>query len=204
MNRLNTALASAGSLYGSTKTLARWPGLLRRGRVLSLRSGLMGLVVGAGMMVAKRYAMQALSQGGRDWDEVLRDEHRTVDRLFTRLETAGPRRRPMIVAQIRRALAKHSLQEENVIYPAFAKHLGEESAQSMFSEHADIKLHLDALSEARSDDPMLLEHARKLRRGVHDHVVEEEAMLSRLKRQLTADQNKHLTSRMRREVLWLA
>ncbi len=165
-------------------------------------AALAGLALGVAGVIGKKFAMQAASAAGKDWDEMLKAEHRAVEALLDKLEQtdeSSKMARSGLVMHIKKALTKHALQEENVVYPAMAEKLDDERADALFNDHADMKKALHALVECDRADPAFAARAADLRRIVLDHVVEEEELLDTLKRHLSAEENATLNSQTWRE-----
>lgn len=163
---------------------------------------LAGVALGVASMIGKKFAMQAASAAGKDWDEMLKAEHRAVEALLDKLEQtdeSSKMARSGLVMHIKKALTKHALQEENVVYPAMAEKLDDERAAALFNDHAEMKKALHALVECDRADPAFATRAANLRRIVLDHVVEEEELLDTLKRHLSAEENAALNSQTWRE-----
>ena len=165
-------------------------------------AALAGLALGVAGVIGKKFAMQAASAAGKDWDEMLKAEHRAVEALLDKLEQTDDSSRMArsgLVMHIKKALTKHALQEENAVYPAMAEKLDDERAAAMFNDHADMKKALHALVECDRADPAFTARVSELRRIVLDHIVEEEELLDTLKRHLSAEENATLNSQTWRE-----
>jgi len=168
----------------------------RGGRVGAI---LFGLAVGAVGVFGKRYAVQAASTAGKNWDEILKADHRAMEGLFAQLRDSDPRQRKGVIRRLRKVLTRHALEEENAVYPVIAEEIGEEQVVQLYADHAEIKLALRALADCEDDDPQLPSRINRLRRIAQDHIAREEIILSELRDQLDPGQNADLTARVRRE-----
>lgn len=160
-------------------------------------AALAGLAVGVAASIGKRFAVHSMATAGKDWDEVLKAEHRAVEALFDKLaktESNQTAMRTMLLMQIKKALTKHALEEENAVYPHLAKALGDSAADGLFSEHAEMKKALHFLGECDKTSSQFMEKADELRRIVTSHIAEEELLLDELKAQLSETQNAEINA----------
>ena len=84
-----------------------------------------GLAAGLAANFGRKLAVQGPSMLQGDWMEALKAEHVAVLKLFDALEgtdTEQPRKRSLLLTQIKHALGKHAFEEENVIYPALREY----------------------------------------------------------------------------------
>lgn len=132
---------------------------------------------------------------GADAIQLLKDDHRRVEKLLQQLVRAEGAAQPMLLWQLEQLLRAHALIEEQVFYPAFrqaAHNDHDRDAQTEASaEHAIIDTILALLTEAEEDE--FAARARVLRRAVLHHIAEEErTILPRARRLLGADELKRL------------
>jgi len=146
--------------------------------------------------------------GGADWAETLAAEHRAVLALFDRLEATGNEQtwiRAHSLTRIRNALGKHSLEEENVIYPALREANEAHDADALNGEHGYIKTYLYELDTMPKAGAAWLERARAFRAMLEEHMrMEEDEVFPRLRAALTDEQNAKLGAAMAREGMKLA
>jgi hemerythrin superfamily protein len=127
--------------------------------------------------------------------ELIRNDHRQLERLFTRLERAERGGDAAEATRIARALARelsiHTAIEEQLLYPAL-RESGEEVQDEVLDaleEHHAVKLALVELEGMDATHPRFAPKLRVLARSVLHHVSEEEAaLLPRLRRGLDARQ----------------
>lgn len=168
--------------------------------------------VGAGFALAgsigRKLVAQAPSALAGDWDQALAREHRKARALFDKLQDSrgmGKTRRGMLLTQLKNALGKHALEEEDVIYPAMRDAGMAAEADNLTSEHGYVKQYLYDLADLVADDAAFLEKLASFRADIEKHMEDEEQTLfPELKRKLDAAATKALTRRMNMEGLKLA
>ena len=167
-----------------------------------------GVAVGVAAMIGRKIVVQAPTVLAGDWDAALAAEHKAVIKLFDALEittTKNTGKRTMLLAQLKHALVKHALQEENVIYPALRDAGQTEAADGLNHDHGYVKQYLYELENCPKDSEKFLGILRKFRTDLEKHVREEEDQLfPALKAQLPPEMNKKLTVAMNKEGFKLA
>lgn len=159
-----------------------------------------GLAANLGRKAVKQGVMTA-SHG--DWASALAAEHAQLLKLFDQMEATGPedeRKRSTILAAMKMALLKHSVQEENTVYPAL-RDAGEVSgADELNHEHGYVKQYLYDLEMMDKASPEFLPTVAKFRADIEDHMREEENDLyPRLRAKLSDAENRKLTLAMNKE-----
>jgi len=159
-----------------------------------------GFAVGLVANLGRKAAVQSLTALKGDWDEGLKAEHRLTLKIFDAIEKteeSDVAKRKTLLVQLQHALAKHAVEEENVVYPAMRDHGQIEDADKLVHDHGYVKQYLFDLSEMQADDPAWIGKVRDFRADIEAHVREEEQILfPRLKAALGADGNAHVTSVM--------
>ena len=167
-----------------------------------------GVAVGVAAMIGRKVAVQAPTALAGDWDVALAAEHTAVSKLFDGLEsttTENTTKRAMMLAQLKHALAKHAMQEENTIYPALRDAGKAEEADSLNKDHGYVKQYLYELDNCPKDSDSFLSILRRFRADLDKHVREEEDdLFPALKAQLSPEANKKLTFAMNKEGFKLA
>lgn len=167
-----------------------------------------GAALGVLAMLGRKAAVQSPTALAGDWMDGLKAEHAMVLKLFDALEATDDNaagRRTMLLTQIKHALAKHALEEENVIYPALREAGKIEQADELTREHGYVKQYLYELENMTNTSPAFLEKVRKFRADLEDHIREEETELfPSLRAQTGEEKNKHLTVTMNKEGFKLA
>jgi iron-sulfur cluster repair protein YtfE (RIC family) len=102
---------------------------------------------------------------------------------------------------VKRALAKHALAEEDVVYPLLhAKANAATAAKQLYSEHAEMKIHLYELEMALQSGASWGERARSLQSLITRHIREEEdVQFPKLQGLLDAEERRRLAGQVRRE-----
>lgn len=167
-----------------------------------------GVLAGIAASMGRKAAVQGLSAMNGDWFEMLKAEHKATLALFDKLEkttSADKGKRTTLLTQIKHALGKHALEEENVIYPALRDAGDKEQADRLNHEHGYVKQYLYELENMPRDDSRWLPKASELRRDLENHMMEEEQRLfPALKARLDADENAKLTHAVNKEGFKLA
>ncbi|WP_109806356.1 hemerythrin domain-containing protein [Sphingosinithalassobacter portus] len=162
-----------------------------------------GAALGLLAMLGRKAAVQAPSALSEDWVEALHKEHLAVLKLFDLIENTDDRattRRSLHLAQLKHALAKHDVEEGNVIYPALREAGMAEEADQLTREHGYVKQYLYELETMPYAAPEWLEKLRQFRADLEKHVTEEETdLFPRLYGQLSEEKNKKLAFAMNKE-----
>jgi hemerythrin superfamily protein len=118
---------------------------------------------------------------GGDVIEELTADHREVDGLFDRIEavTAGGSERRRLLDQLTIELVRHSVAEEQHLYPAVREHVprGDALADKAIAEHSRVERLLKDLEGVEPDDPEFIHLFVKLRTEVRAHIQDEEGNL---------------------------
>ena len=167
-----------------------------------------GLAVGLAANVARKFVVQAPTLAAGEWDQALTAEHRLTLKVFDAIEATddtGTVKRAALLMNLKHMLAKHALQEENVIYPALRDAGQQEGADQLNHEHGYVKQYLYELGEIPKDSSAWLDKVRAFRADIEKHMREEEDdLFPRLKATVSAEKNKELTGLMNKEGLKLA
>jgi iron-sulfur cluster repair protein YtfE (RIC family) len=141
--------------------------------------------------------------GENPFDRLMQD-HRSVLALLERLagasEESAARRMAGFLA-VKRALAKHAMAEEDVVYPLLqSKGNAATAAKQLYSEHAEMKVHLYELEMALSSGTAWAERVRTLQALIARHIRDEEdVQFPKLQELLDAEGRRHLAGQVRRE-----
>ena len=167
-----------------------------------------GAAVGLAANYGRKMVVQNMVGATGDWAEALAAEHRAVLALFDKLEATGDEQswiRAHTLTRIRNALGKHSLEEENVIYPALREANIAHDADALNAEHGYIKTFLYELDNMPKAGPAWRERARAFRAMLEEHMrMEEEQVFPAFRAGLTDEQNAKLGAAMAREGMKLA
>ena len=152
--------------------------------------------------------VQAPTMLAGDWDKALAAEHKAALALFDGLaatDDAASGKRRLLLMQLKHALGKHALEEENAIYPAMREHGMEAEADALNGEHGYVKQYLYELSDLLDDNSVFQQKLREFRGDIERHMEQEEQELfPRLRQALDDSATGRLTRRMNQEGLKLA
>ncbi len=112
--------------------------------------------------------------------DLLTQQHREVEELFEKFETAGKgaeKTRERTCQQIGDALAVHATIEEKIFYPESKQENTEELLRESVEEHLAMKKLVAAIMESDLDDPQFEAKMKVLKEQVLHHVDEEEREL---------------------------
>jgi hemerythrin superfamily protein len=167
-----------------------------------------GLVAGLMANLGRKAVVQGVSAMQGDWFDALKAEHALTLKVFDAIQATADTqttKRAMLLMQLKHALSKHALEEENAIYPALRDAGEREAADKLNADHGYVKQYLYDLSMLPKDSPAWLAKVREFRQDLEDHIREEETELfPRLRARLSTDQNATLTATMNKEGFKLA
>ncbi len=164
-------------------------------------------IAGAAIAVAanlgRKAVIQGMSASAGDWDEALAAEHDAALAIFDKLlatDDSQTFKRTMLVKKLTRALDKHAHEEEHVVYPALREANEAHDADALEGEHGYVKTFLFELSEMEKGSPDFLKKVRDFRSMIEPHMrMEEEQVFPRFKREMSEEQNAHITSLVNKE-----
>jgi len=167
-----------------------------------------GLTVGLAANVVRKIFVQAPTFAAGDWDDALAAEHQAVLALFDAIEKTedGHKvRRSILLTQIGHALAKHAIQEENVVYAALRIHGQVAEADRLNGDHGYVKQYLFELGKMDAGHPQFLPKIRDFRAMLEAHMRdEEERVFPKLAGLLSEEGTGELTRAMNLEGLKIA
>jgi hemerythrin superfamily protein len=132
-------------------------------------------------------------------------EHRQVDAMLQRLTDAvdAPNAyRIALFMRYKRAITKHSLAEEDIVYPALHDEVRDEAgSKSLYEEHAEIKILTAEVEHALMDeDPNWQDRVRSLHEALARHMRhEEEEEFPKMRSVLDEDRQRAMSVEIRRE-----
>ncbi|HCB75847.1 MAG TPA: hemerythrin [Sphingomonas bacterium] len=162
-----------------------------------------GAAIGVLAMLGRKAAVQAPSALAADWVAALTAEHKAVLKIFDALEATESRnttKRAILLAQLKHALAKHDVEEGNVVYPALREAGRTEEADHLTKDHGYVKQYLYELDNMPRDSAEFPAKLRKFRADLEKHMTEEETdLFPSLRAQLSDEKNKALAAAMNKE-----
>jgi len=140
---------------------------------------------------------------GQDLISVIVTDHREVEAIFTELESreGSPEHRRDLVDHVIAELVRHSVAEEQYMYPAAREALpdGDEIADHELEEHAEAEKVMKELDGLDPTDPKFEDVLTKLMEDIRHHVQEEETdLLPRLQEACSADQLRELGEKVQK------
>ncbi len=142
---------------------------------------------------------------GHDPFELLKQDHRSIREALNSMDALGENssvaRRAARLLQVKRLLSKHATAEEDVVYPILHDQAGAKNeAMRLYSEHAEMKMHLYHLEASLKSGSGWTEHVRQLRDLINKHVEEEEGKeFPRLRNMMDERKQRALAGRIHRE-----
>jgi iron-sulfur cluster repair protein YtfE (RIC family) len=162
-----------------------------------------GAALGLLALFGRKAVVQAPTVLAGNWDDALAAEHAATLKVFDSIEAtdeSAAMRRNMLLAQLKHALTKHAIEEENVIYPALREAGQTEAADALNRDHGYVKQYLYELENTPTASPDWITKVRQFRADIEKHMREEEAHLfPMLRAQLSEEKNKALTLAMNKE-----
>lgn len=120
----------------------------------------------------------------RDVIEILTHDHREVEAMFVELESlqgvggeGNESRRKDLVDQVTIELVRHSVAEEDEVYPAVKEKVSDVEAERAKQEHAEAERTLKRLERLQPDDAAFDSEIAMLMREIREHVAEEEGQM---------------------------
>lgn len=132
-----------------------------------------------------------------DLISVITSDHREVEDAFQELEreSGTPEYRRRLVDHVISELVRHSVAEEQFMYPAARRHLenGDELADHEIAEHAEAERVMKDLEDLSATEPRFEELLRELMTDVRHHIEDEEKdLLPKLQRACSPEQLRDL------------
>ena len=191
-----------------TASASNETGLLGGATGAMLGAAAAGVAVGLIANLGRKTAVQAPTYFAGEWDEALAAEHAATLKVFdAMLDTSEKNtvKRSLLLMQLKHALSKHALQEENVIYPALRDAGQTEEADHLNHDHGYVKQYLYDLENMPNESPAFAAKVAEFRAAVAKHAAEEEeTIFPALKAKLSPERNKQLTTQMNKEGFKLA
>lgn len=143
-----------------------------------------------------------MGHGGDAIAELMTD-HREVEEMFARIKAipGGGQELRDVVDEVTIELVRHSIAEEEYLYPAVRKHIegGGEIVDREIADHGRVEELLKDLEKTDTDDPRTGPLLQRLMQEVTAHVQdEEENLFPMLRRGCTADALNDLGDKIRR------
>ncbi|MFJ8696196.1 hemerythrin domain-containing protein [Streptomyces roseolilacinus] len=139
---------------------------------------------------------------GGDVITELTTDHREVERLFALIEglPSGDPERKRLADQVTMELVRHSVAEEEYLYPAVREHLsgGDALADKELEDHASAERTMKELEGCEADDTRFDTLVTQLMVEIREHVADEEAnLLPRLQEACSPEKLEELGDKVR-------
>lgn len=106
---------------------------------------------------------------------LLKADHRAVEALFEKFESARTDRKQALALQICNELKIHTIIEEEIFYPALKGKIKEETYTEAYVEHDAAKLLINDIMATSPEDQFFDAKVKVLSEEIKHHVHEEEA-----------------------------
>lgn len=106
---------------------------------------------------------------------LLKADHRAVEALFEKFESARTDRKQALALQICNELKIHTIIEEEIFYPALKGKIEEETYTEAYVEHDAAKLLINDIMATSPEDQFFDAKVKVLSEEIKHHVHEEEA-----------------------------
>ncbi|MGV3511028.1 MAG: hemerythrin domain-containing protein [Novosphingobium sp.] len=106
---------------------------------------------------------------------LLKADHRNVEALFEKFESARSDRKQALALQICNELKIHTIIEEEIFYPALKGKIEEETYTEAYVEHDAAKLLINDIMATSPEDEFFDAKVKVLSEEIKHHVHEEEA-----------------------------
>lgn len=178
------------------------------GKAAMLGIAAAGVAAGLAANLGRKVVVQAPGIAAGDWLEALKREHEAALALITALQNTTVKqkaKRTVLLTQLKHALSKHALAEENVIYPALRVWGDTADADKLNHDHGYVKQYLYELGNMADAAAGFLPKVADFRAALETHIREEEdAIFPKLHAALDEATNKKLTAQTNREGFKLA
>jgi hemerythrin superfamily protein len=166
---------------------------------------------GAMLAVAANLGRKFLAQSfiaSDHWAESLAAEHRQALATFDKMlatDNSETFKRTMLLGKLVHALDRHAYSEEHVIYPALRESDSVSDAETLETEHGEVKEFLFRLKHMDADDPAWLDTIREFRTAVEAHArMEEDEVFPRLRSEIDDEMDDRLTAELAKASFMMA
>ena len=142
------------------------------------------------------------------WADSLAKEHKQALAVFDRMlatDETETFKRTMLLGKLTHALDRHAYSEEHVIYPALRESDSISDAETLETEHGEVKEFLFRLKHMDADDPAWIDTVREFRTAVEAHArMEEDEDFPRLRSEIDEETNDMLTAELAKASFMMA
>jgi hemerythrin superfamily protein len=142
------------------------------------------------------------------WADSLAAEHKQALATFDKMLATDNNetwKRTMLLGKLAHALDRHAYSEEHVIYPALRESDSISDAETLETEHGEVKEFLYRLKHMDADDPSWTDTVREFRDAVEAHAqMEEEEVFPRLRSEIDEELDDRLTAELAKASFMMA
>ncbi len=175
-------------------------------QIAAAAGGVVVGVVGSRLLppLAAQVSGAVRARAGRDPFERLIQDHRRIRSVLNemaRIPEGSPARRAKLFLKLKRTLAKHTMAEEDVVYPLLHGPVGDtQRSKQLYDEHADVKIHLYELEHLLMRNANWGDRVQMLRDFIEGHIRdEEEVQFPRLRQFLDERHTRQMSREIHRE-----
>ncbi|HEX6217643.1 MAG TPA: hemerythrin domain-containing protein [Sphingomicrobium sp.] len=166
---------------------------------------------GAALALAANFGRKLLAQSfiaTDDWAESLTAEHEQVLATFDKMlatDESQTIQRSLLLGKLAHMLDRHAYSEEHVIYPALREANEKSDAETLETEHGEVKEFLFRLKGMEANDPTWIDTVREFRESVAAHAqMEEDEVFPRLKSEIGEALDSKLTKELAKASFMMA
>ena len=142
------------------------------------------------------------------WADSLAKEHKQALAVFDRMlatDETETFKRTMLLGKLTHALDRHAYSEEHVIYPALRESDSISDAETLETEHGEVKEFLFRLKHMDADNPAWIDTVREFRTAVEAHArMEEDEVFPRLRSEIDEELDDRLTAELAKASFMMA
>jgi hypothetical protein len=128
-----------------------------------------------------------MASGRQDATRLLTEDHREVEALFEKFESAGrDSKKEKIARQICTELKVHTMIEEEIFYPALRGKISDDDLDEAIVEHDGAKVLINEIEAGGPDEDFYEAKVKVLQEMIEHHVKEEEKQKDNLFQQARA------------------
>ena len=198
----STSSRSRSSSGSSNRSAFNWGSA---GTIAGAAAG--GAMLAIAANVGRKFLAQSYNATDH-WADSLAKEHKQALAVFdTMLATDETEtfKRTMLLGKLTHALDRHAYSEEHVIYPALRESDSISDAETLETEHGEVKEFLFRLKHMDADDPAWIDTVREFRTAVEAHArMEEDEVFPRLRSEIDEETNDMLTAELAKASFMMA
>jgi hemerythrin superfamily protein len=142
------------------------------------------------------------------WADSLAKEHEQALAVFDKMlatDDTETFKRTMLLGKLTHALDRHAYSEEHVIYPALRESNSISDAETLETEHGEVKEFLFRLKHMDADDAAWIDTVREFRSAVEAHArLEEDEVFPRLRSEIDDETDDMLTAELAKASFMMA